>query len=114
MGAKMSLLAAKVGKLCVRLQAQKESSRGAWAARALPASWMARCPWRADGARDGHPWRRLEWPAKAEALGTWGEAPPRPHFIMVQAQQRHVLDVVILDAGGRAAGGSYIHWCDLP
>lgn len=75
--------------------------------------WLA-APWRADGARDGHARRRLEWPAKAEALGTWGAALPRPHFIMVQAQQRHVLDIVTLEAGGGGAGGSYRHWCDLP
>lgn len=110
----MSLLAAKVGKLCVRLQAQKESSRGpGQPGHSRHPGWLA-APWRADGARDSHPWRRLEWPANAEALGTWGATPPRPHFIMVQAQQRHVLDVVILDAGGGVAGGSCIHWCDLP
>lgn len=60
---------------------------------------------------NSHPWKRLEWPAKAEALGTVGTAPPKPHFIRVQDQQRHVLDIMILDVGG--GGGPITHWCNL-
>ena len=108
MCAKMTPQAANEGKPRAHLQAQKLSSRVAWqpGPSGHPA-WLT-VPWRADRARmvsgNSRPWKRLEWPAKAEAPGTAGEAPPKPHFVMVQDQQRHVLDIIILGVGG---GGSH-------